>query len=147
MFVLALAWQLMRAHVTKFLAELDLGESDVLEWAAAQTRRNAGSCGAPFAEPASFSDKAFRSGVFLLEVLRAVAPECVDASQILAGESEEEAKANATYAISCAHKMGCTVFLVWEDLVLVRAKLVMCLLAAVMAEGLRRDAQEAAAGR
>ena len=63
----------MRAHVTKFLAELDLGESDVLEWAAAQVRRGGGS-GVPFSEPASFSDKAFRSGVFLLEVLRAVAP-------------------------------------------------------------------------
>ena len=31
------------AFPSKFLAELDLGESDVLEWAAAQVRRGGGS--------------------------------------------------------------------------------------------------------
>ena len=39
---------------------------------------------------------------------------------------------NALYAISCAHKIGCTVFAVWEDLVEVRPKMVMVLLAATM---------------
>ena len=41
-------------------------------------------------------------------------------------------------AVSSAHKMGLQVFLVWEDIVQVRPKMMLCLLAAAMAEDLRR---------
>ena len=34
--------------------------------------------------------------------------------QILPGDTPEERKLNAVYAISCAHKMGCMIFATWE---------------------------------
>ena len=70
----------------------------------------------------------------LLELLRAVAPECVDADELLRGETAAECKLNARYAISCAHKMGCKVFTVWEDIVECQSKMIMCLVCATMAE-------------
>lgn len=145
--MLALVWQLMRAYVTQFLAQLGLGEADVLRWANCQLRRCDAMATPAGAAPAakatslsigSFADPALRSGVALLRVLHAVAPECVDLCQALPGEGAQEAMLNAKYVISCAHKMGCSHFTAWEDVVELRPKMVMCLLAAAMAEDMRR---------
>ena len=65
-------------------------------------------------------------------MLGAVAPECVRADEVLPGGTARECKLNAKYAISCAHKMGCTVFLTWEDIVQARPKMILTLLAAAM---------------
>ena len=43
-----------------------------------------------------------------------------------------DCRLNASYAISCAHKMGCRVFLTWEDIVHVKPKMILTLLAAAM---------------
>ena len=51
----------------------------------------------------------------------------------------QERKSNATYAISCAHKMGAKVFTSWEDIVQVQPKMILTFLAAAMAVHLRRD--------
>ena len=40
---------------------------------------------------------------------------------------------NAKYAISCARRMGALVFMLWEDIVEVRPKMVLSFLATVMA--------------
>ena len=65
-------------------------------------------------------DESVRTGVFLLQMLRAVAPECVDEALIYAGGTQQERKLNAKYGISCAQKMGCRVFLTWEDIAQVK---------------------------
>ena len=135
---LAVVWQLMRADVLQFLATLDMNEKDILKWANRRVR-GTGS----LLQISSFKDLTLRNGVFILQarmcsrsparrhashppapalapthlppqLLRAIAEECVDAAEILPGGTAEECKLNAKYAISCAHKMGCTVFLVWE---------------------------------
>jgi plastin-1 len=46
---------------------------------------------------------------------------------------------NAKYAISCARKMGCSVFCLWEDVVEVRPKLLFTFVAAVMARELQQQ--------
>ena len=69
-----------------------------------------------------------------------MAPDCVVAGEVLSGATERECTLNARYAISCAHKMGCRVFLTWEDIVQVKPKMVLTLLAAAMQQDmLRRD--------
>ena len=45
---------------------------------------------------------------------------------------------NAKYAISCARKLGCTVFLLWEDIVEVHPKMVMVFVATLMAHATAR---------
>ena len=132
---LAVVWQLMRADVMKFLAELDMDEKDIRRWA----NKKVAEGGFPHLQIGSFRDPQLRNGVFILQLLRAVAPECVQADEILPGKNASECKLNAKYAISCAHKMGCRVFCTWEDIVEARPKMIICLFAAAMAEDMRRQ--------
>ena len=76
--------------------------------------------------------------MFLLTLLRAISPESVDASQMLAGSTARERRLNAKYTISSAHKIGCRVFLNWEDIVEARAKMSDSLLAAAMTVDVKR---------
>jgi len=85
-----------------------------------------------------YSDASIRDGVFLLQLLRSVAEDCVKPELILNGATEHERQQNAKYAISCAHKMGSMVFATWEDIVEARPRSILCFLAAAMAEDLRR---------
>jgi len=133
-YILSMASQLMRSHACQFLNDLGMGETDVLAWANCQVRR----CDTSVTSLRSFSDPAIRDGVFLLQLLRSVADDCVRPELILSGENELEREQNAKYTISCAHKMGCLVFATWEDIVEARARSILCLLAAAMAEDLRR---------
>ena len=55
--------------------------------------------------------------LLLAAVPGAIAPECVDAAEVLAGATAQDCKLNAKYAISCAHKCGCRTFTTWEDIV------------------------------
>ena len=86
----------------------------------------------PHTTLSSWKDKTLKTGVALLELLRAVAPECVDAAEVLRGESAKDCKLNARYSISCAHKMGCKVFTSWEDIVECKPKMLLVLFATLM---------------
>jgi len=136
---LAILFQLMRAHVLRLLEQLDAvgerREERILEWANGRISGVPGST----STIGTFSDPALRSGTFLLRLLHSIAPESVAQDQILEGSTQQERKLNAVYAISCAHKMGCTVFSTWEDLVEVNPKMIMMVLAAAMAEDVRRQ--------
>ena len=114
---LAILWQLMRAHVYHFLDQLGVGESGILEWANARVQAS----GSGIPQLMSFSDPWLANSTFVLRLLHAVAPECVSLDEMVLGASRGEHKLNAVYAISCAHKMGCTIFATWEDLVEARS--------------------------
>ena len=161
---LAIAWQLMREDTTRFLRTLAMDERDILCWANYRVRTGASTAASGGAPSSSadcsevlqvrrFADPALTSGVFMLQLLTAVGAECVNATAVLPGATPDECEANARYAISCAHKMGCRVFCAWEDLVQLRPKMVMCMLASVMVEDTRRgqwavtDLQRLRAGR
>ena len=132
----------MRADVLKFLASIGMSEADIVRWA----NQRAGYSGSvlhikrcdgslllaaccwvlaltSYYHFSRCGDPSLRTGVFLLQLLGAVALECVDAAEVLPGATERECTLNARYAISCAHKMGCRVFLTWEDIVQVEYKL------------------------
>uniref|UniRef100_A0A7S3SBB2 Calponin-homology (CH) domain-containing protein n=1 Tax=Emiliania huxleyi TaxID=2903 RepID=A0A7S3SBB2_EMIHU len=138
MYILSMASQLMRTHACQFLEALGMGDADMLEWANCQIKRH----DEAMPNLRNFADPQIRTGVFLLKLLRSVAPECAREELILSGTTEEERAQNARYAISCAHKAGCTVFATWEDVVEGRPRMMLCLLAAIMAEDLRRHAAE-----
>ena len=119
----SIAWQLMREDTTRFLRTLAMDERDILCWANYRVRTaasTAASGGAPSSsadrsevlQVRRFADPALTSGVFMLQLLTAVGAECVNATAVLPGATPDECEANARYAISCAHKMGCRVFCV-----------------------------------
>lgn len=72
------------------------------------------------------------AGLFLIELLAAVEPRCVDRALLTAGGTADEKKLNAKYAISSARKIGCSLFLLWEDIVEVKPKMILTFVAAVM---------------
>lgn len=80
----------------------------------------------------SFRDPVLSSGIVLLQLLYAMKPDAVDLSYVTPGDTFEQRQSNAKYALSVANKMGCSLFLVWEDLVDLQPKLVLVLLASLM---------------
>jgi plastin-1 len=131
--MLALIWQAMRFYVMNFIKTQfqgkDITEDDIIRWANQQV----GSAGKSSGPIHDFKDKKIATGVFLLDLLAACQPESVDNKLITPGQSEDDARLNAQYAISCARKMGCTVFCLWEDIVEVKPKMILTFIGAVMA--------------
>ena len=53
----------------------------------------------------------------MLHLCDAVTPGVVDWEVVTKGGSEEDKQHNAKYVLSVARKMGCAIFLLWEDVV------------------------------
>lgn len=73
-----------------------------------------------------------RSGVVLLQLLHVLAPQAVDLSYVTPGRSDEERASNAKYTLAVADTIGCSLFLVWEDLLDLQPRMVLVLLASLM---------------
>lgn len=65
----------------------------------------------------SFKDPVLGSGVVLLQLLHVLAPQLVDPAFVTPGKTAAQRQSNARYALSLADRLGCSLFLVWEDLV------------------------------
>lgn len=123
---------MMRYHVIKFLTSLSgsttqLSEADVLKWA---NEKVAAQSAIP--PVAKLSDASLSSGVYILTLLKAVAPRSVELSQVTPGKTADEKKLNARLAISCARRAGCMIFALWEDVVECKPKMLLVLLATLM---------------
>ncbi len=61
---------------------------------------------------------------------------------VLDGKEEEELKQNARYVLAVGRKLGCTIFVVWEDIVEVKQKMILTFVAAIkfIAEGGKAEA-------
>ena len=96
----------------------------------------AGSSNSYFAEPAqvikSFRDPGLSNGVTLLQLLYVCRPDVVNPKYVTAGETPEQVESNAKYALSVARKLGCSLSLVWEDIVEVQPRMLLVLLASLM---------------
>ncbi|KAL3919200.1 MAG: hypothetical protein SGPRY_005718, partial [Prymnesium sp.] len=129
--ILAITWQLMRYHVITFLSRLSksgamLTEADVIAWANSKVSHT--SCGTI----SSLKEPSLSSGLFFLELLHAIEPRCVDRELFTRGSSSQEKELNAKLAISCARRLGCMVFLLHEDIVEVKPKMLLVFAATLM---------------
>jgi len=138
--ILALTWQMMRFHVLAFLKTLKLGsgkevsEADMVKWA---NERVAGT--GQSAKIDTFKDPVLKTGVFLLHLLSSVEPRAINWDLVTTGETDEQRKTNANYAISVARKLDCLVFCLWEDIVEVKPKMITTFVGAVMARAMGRS--------
>jgi len=135
---LALVWQLMRFHVISILKGLskktgggEVTEADITKWANDTVAASGKS-----SKMESFKDSTLRSGVFLCDLLAAVRPGVVDSSLVTDGHSDKDATQNAKYAISVARKIGCCIFLLPEDVVEVKPKMLLTFVGSIMAVAL-----------
>ncbi|CAN6479200.1 unnamed protein product [Victoria cruziana] len=145
--ILAFLWQLMRYNILQLLKNLrshsqgkEVTDADILNWANSKIR-NAGRTSAM----ESFKDKSLSNGIFFLELLSAVEPRVVNWNLVTKGETDEEKRLNATYIISVARKLGCSIFLLPEDIMEVNQKMILTLTASIMYWSLKQPTEEAPA--
>ncbi|KAJ1728458.1 fimbrin [Coemansia sp. Benny D160-2] len=132
--VLAIVWQLMRANIVQTLASLstdgrEVTDRDMIDWA----NRTAAAGGSSATRIRSFSDPSLASARFLLDVLNGMKPGIVDPQLVATGASDDDLKLNAKYAISIARKLGATIFLLPEDIVEVKPKMILTFIGSLMA--------------
>ncbi|XP_028756859.1 fimbrin-5-like [Neltuma alba] len=146
--IIAYLWQLMRYNMLQLLKNLrshsqgkhhgkEITDADILNWANNKVKsagRNS--------QMESFKDKNLSSGTFFLELLSAVEPRVVNWSLVTKGETDEDKKSNATYIISVARKLGCSIFLLPEDIMEVNSKMILTLTASIMYWSLQRSEDE-----
>eukprot|EP00250_Pteridium_aquilinum_P024036 c2820_g1_i1 orf=218-2161(-) len=143
--ILAYLWQLMRYNMLHLLRTIkykgkEVSDTDILEWANSKLK-----AAGMKSRIESFKDKSLSSGVFFLDLLAAVEPRVVNWQLVTKGETDEEKKQNAEYIISVARKLGCSVFLLWDDIVEVRYKMILILMASIMLWSLAKRWNKAAA--
>lgn len=124
---LALVWQLMRRNIDLTLKSLSkdgntLSDSEILKWA--QQKAQGGYGGSV----RSFRDPSLSDGVWLLDVIHGIKPEYVDYELV-----SEDTHENAKLAISIARKLGALIWVVPEDIVEVRPRLILTFVASLMA--------------
>ncbi|KAG0488669.1 hypothetical protein HPP92_007480 [Vanilla planifolia] len=132
--ILAFLWQLMRSNILELLKNLrfhsqgkEITDADILHWANNKVKKSGRNC-----QMESFKDKSLSNGIFFLQLLSAVEPRVVNWSLVTKGENDEDKKLNATYIISVARKLGCSIFLLPEDIIEVNQKMILTLAASIM---------------
>ncbi|OMP04298.1 hypothetical protein COLO4_09752 [Corchorus olitorius] len=142
--IVAFLWQLMRYNMLQLLKSLrsrsrgkEMTDADIINWA----NRKVKSTGRT-SQIESFKDKSISSGLFFLELLSAAEPRVVNWNLVTKGESDEEKRLNATYIISVARKLGCSIFLLPEDIMEVNQKMILTLTASIMYWCLQHAAEE-----
>ncbi|KAI3842041.1 hypothetical protein MKW92_001649 [Papaver armeniacum] len=140
--ILAFLWQLMRFNMLQLLKNLrfssegkELTDVDILNWANSKVKKSGRQ-----SQMESFKDKNLSNGRFFLELLSAVEPRVVNWNLVTKGVTDEEKKLNATYIISVARKLGCSIFLLPEDIIEVNQKMLLTLTASIMYWSLQQPA-------
>ncbi|EPX72434.1 fimbrin [Schizosaccharomyces octosporus yFS286] len=130
---LALVWQMMRMNITKTLHSLSRGgktlsDNDMVAWANSMAAK-----GGKGSHIRSFRDPSLSNGIFVLDVLHGIKSEYVDYSLVTDGSTEELAIQNTRLAISIARKLGAVIFILPEDIVNVRPRLILHFIGSLMA--------------
>jgi len=139
---LAIVWQLMRYHVVSILKGLSakqggqVSDQDIIKWAN-DTVKGSGKS----SKMDSFQDSSLKTSIFFIDLLSAVKPGIIDETLVTPGASDKDATQNAKYAISVARKIGCTIFLLPEDIVEVKPKMILTFCGSIMAVALGATAQ------
>ncbi|GBG62613.1 hypothetical protein CBR_g31249 [Chara braunii] len=140
--ILAFMWQLMRQHMLQLLCNLkqygkgDVSDADIIRWCNQKVRAVGKAT-----RMESFKDKTLSTGVFFLDLLGAVEPRIVNTTLVTEGKTAEDRESNAKYIISVARKLGCSIFLLWDDIVEVRPKMILTLAASIMLRSLQMKAE------
>lgn len=123
--VLGLVWQLMRLSINQTLASLSKNGKGVTDMEMVQWANNKVKAGGKSSVMKSFKDSSLSNAVFFLDLLHAIKPGYVDYNLVNdPARTDEEKKSNAKLAISIARKLNALIFLVSEDIVDVRPRLV-----------------------
>jgi len=124
----------MRYFILNYLKRMsksgrEVTENDIIKWANSKVRGSGKNT-----QMESFKDKSLSSSLFIMDLLWSCQPDSVNYDLVTPGNTDEEKMLNAQYAISCARKMGCAVFLLWEDIIEVKEKMMLTFFGSVMSQ-------------
>ncbi|TFK28467.1 fimbrin [Coprinopsis marcescibilis] len=136
--VLGLVWQLMRLNIVKTLSSLSktsggrpISDTEMVKWANTTAQR-----GNPSVRPIrSFKDPSLTTALFILDLLDSIRPGIVDPNLVIPISEDgpyEDRRQNAKLAISIARKMGALIFIVPEDIVDIRPRLILTFIGSLM---------------
>ncbi|KAI7743954.1 hypothetical protein M8C21_031532, partial [Ambrosia artemisiifolia] len=115
----------------------EITDADILKWANKKVKITGRT-----SQMESFKDKSLSSGIFFLQLLSAIEPRVVNWNLVTKGRSDDEKKLNATYIISVARKLGCSIFLLPEDIMEVNQKMILMLTASLMYWSLQQSKED-----
>jgi len=129
---LALVWQLMKAYTLSILARLaDTGhpivDKEIVEWA--NTKLESAGKSSHFS---GFNDSSLSNSKVIIDLVDAIKPGSIKYDNVKDAFTDEDKLSNAQYAISMARKIGARVYALPEDIVEVKAKMVMTIFACLM---------------
>ncbi|PIK35186.1 hypothetical protein BSL78_27988 [Apostichopus japonicus] len=117
--ILALVWQLMRAHSLKILTDLTgqdkpIQDSEILDWANQMIQDNAENP----VRIGSFKDPTLADSIAILQVIEAIKKGSVKWDNvIMKPQTEEDRMLNAQYALSLGRRVGAPFYSLPEDIV------------------------------
>jgi len=129
---LALVWQLMKAYTLSILTKLagtghPIVDKEIIDWV-----NNKLKMAKKGSQVSGFNDPRISDGRIIIDLVDACKPGCIQYSMVKNGDSEEDKLSNAKLAISTARKIGARVYALPEDIVEVKAKMVMTIFACLM---------------
>jgi len=120
--ILALVWQLMRAHTLKIIGEKS--EEELIKWANSKVSEGR--------RIKSLKEKKLNDGLFWIELLASIEPRCIRWDLVLKEKlHDKDREMNAKYALSVARGLGAMNFLFWKDITEVKPKLLLTFLASL----------------
>jgi plastin-1 len=127
---LALVWQMMRFHCVSIVKALGANASDQDVLNACNARIKAAN---KTHTAGSFKDASIATGHYAIDLVAATDAGAVNYDVVGAGATDDDKLANARYAITVARKVGAVVFLLPEDIVECKPKMLLTYSAAVLA--------------
>ncbi|KAJ5068271.1 fimbrin-1 [Anaeramoeba ignava] len=131
--VLGYVWQAMEYHIKSILTKLKviqsgkITDSVMVKWANEKVS-NAGKK----TQIRNFRDRSIRNGIFFVDLVYAIKPQVVNYSFVQDGSSDSECMNNALYAISLCRKIGAEIFVIPEDIVEVKPKMLLTVVGELM---------------
>ena len=120
--ILAIVWQLMRAHTLKIIGERS--EEELIEWANSKVSDER--------KIKNLKEKKLSDGLFWIDLLAAIEPRSIRWDFVVKeNPSDKDREMNAKYALSVARGLGAMIFVVWEDITEVKSKLLLTFLASL----------------
>ncbi|KAG2309939.1 hypothetical protein Bca52824_021496 [Brassica carinata] len=145
-----LLWQFMRFHMLQLLKSLrsrtqgkDMTDADILSWANRKVRTRVYPTGCSSSTFYGLLSHELLTGILSPRVKQILAKFSENQNQsLLLKRADEEKRLNATYIVSVARKLGCSVFLLPEDIVEVKHKMILILTASIMYWSLQKRSTE-----
>ena len=130
--ILAIVWQLMRAHTLKIIGERT--EEELIEWANSRIPEER--------KIKTLKERKLGDGLFWIDLLSSIEPRCIRWDLIVKeNPSDKDKEMNAKYALSVARGLGAMIFVVWEDITEVKSRLLLTFLASLYDVAQTREKQ------